>query len=130
MSLNWNWSDKVGTLEAIVDVREGEEWVKKPHTFNLYQGNALLIAIDEFKEDGVEKYNLYTFFADEYHLKNLLGMNKKDGYTENHLADWGWKKIRINTKKWYPKGFGVKLSKLVGLLIDGLPDLTIELYAE
>lgn len=120
MSLNWNWSDKCGTLEAVVDVRDGDEWVKKPHTFNLYQGNALLIVLDEKEEE----YTLYSFFADEYHLKNLLGMNKKDGYTENHLADWGWKKIRINTRK------HTKVEKLVGLLLKGLPDLTIELYAE
>lgn len=120
MSLNWNWSDKVGTLEAVVDAYEGENLVKKPHTFTLYQGNALLIVLDEKEEE----YTLYSFFADEAHAKNMMGMNKKQGYTDNIIARWGWKKIRINTKKY------TKTEKLVGLLLKGLPDLTIELYAE
>ena len=120
MSLNWNWSDKVGTLEAVVDVYEGEKLVKKPHTFTLYQGNALLIVLDEKEEE----YTLYSFFADEAHAKNMMGMNKKQGYTDNIIARWGWKKIRINTRKY------TKTEKLVGLLLKGLPDLTIELYAE
>lgn len=131
MSLRWDWSDKVGTLEAVVDVRDGDGWTQKEHTFNLYQGNALLIAIDEFTEDGKDMYNLYTFFCDEIHLKNMIGMNKKQGYTENVLAGWGWKKIRINTKKYKAeKGFRPEVGKLADLLLKGLPDLTIELYAE
>ncbi len=121
MSLNWNWSDKCGTLEAVCENAKGE---KVLNTFDLYQGNALLIIIAEYKENNEDVYTLYSFFADEAHAKNMMGMNKKQGYTDNIIARWGWKKIRINTRKYS------KTEKLVGLLLKGLPDLTIELYAE
>ena len=124
MSLNWSWSEKVGELTADVDVRENGATVKKEHTFTLYQGNAFLIILNEFTEDGVEKYDLYSFFADEYHAKNMLGMNKKDGYTDNIIARWGWKKIRINKKKYS------YTQKLVDLLVKGLDNITIEIYSE
>lgn len=120
MSLNWSWSEKVGTLEAVVDVYDGEKLVKKPHTFTLYQGNALLIILDEKEEE----YTLYSFFADEAHAKNMMGMNKKQGYTDNIVARWGWKKIRINKKKYS------YTDKLVSLLVKGLDNIDIEIYSE
>lgn len=131
MSLNWNWSDKVGTLEAMTRVYDGEKLVEKPHTFNVYQGNAMLIFIDEYEQDGRKMYSLYNFFADEQHFKNCLGLNKKQGYTENHLADDGWIKLRINTKKYYPaRGFRPTVGKMCDMLMENMPGLTIELYAE
>lgn len=126
MSVNWNWENKVGTLE-IADPCGSD----KTFVLNLYQGNAMLIAVHEYKnEQGRDMYTLYMFFNDEKHLKNVLGMNKKGGFSANMLKDDGWLKIRINTKKWWPKGCSMKLSKFVGLLLEGLPDLTIELFAE
>lgn len=69
MSLNWNWKeDKVGT------------WTEKhgdmENTYNLYSGNALLIMIAEWNEDGIDKYQVASFFCDKDHMKNCLGLNK------------------------------------------------------
>ena len=45
MALNWNWKDKCGEL-VVVQERNGE-----PHEFtlSLYEGNALLIMLYEYK---------------------------------------------------------------------------------
>ena len=120
MSLNWEWKDKCGTLEAECENIRGE---KVNYTFTLYRGNAMLIVLDE-QED---KYSLVSFFADDYHLKNLLGLNKKQGYTENHISGWGWKKMTINTKKYNCQKY---LLKMIDLLLQGVPELKIELYQE
>lgn len=124
MSLNWSWSEKVGELTADVEVRENGAIVQKEHTFSLYQGNAFLIILNEWEEDGVEKYSLYSFFAGEDHAKNMFGMNKKQGYTDNIVARWGWKKIRLNKKKYS------YTQKLVDLLVKGLDNIDIEIYSE
>ena len=68
MSLNWNWSEKCG--EAVFEQRD------KEFTVNLYQGNAYLIFIYEYEEDGNNMYNLFTFWADKGHAKRCLGLEK------------------------------------------------------
>ena len=120
MSLNWEWKNRCGTLEAECLTGSGET---KLFELSLYRGNAMLIVLDESETS----YTMISFFADEYHLKNMLGMNKKEGFTENHVKNWGWKKLRINTKKY---DCHKKLMKMLDLLIQGVPELKIELYQE
>ena len=88
--LVWSWKEKVGQA----DIQNGNRLV----TVNLYQGNAYLIFIEEWEdENGKGKYLLHTFFADKTHMKRLLGLDKKGGYTENHLQDV--KAIRLDANK-------------------------------
>lgn len=118
MSLNWNWNEKCG--EAVI--QQGE----KEFTVNLYNGNAFLIFIYQYEEDGQDMYQLYTFWADKQHMKNCLGLNKKEGYGGN-MFDEGCdrlRKIRINKSKFpYTKD-------LMQALAQAFDDLTIELYSE
>lgn len=81
MSLNWNWSDKMGSITF-----------DNGHTMNLYQGNALMIGIWEFEDDT---YTLGWYAADREHLKNMLGLTK--GYN-NCIEDMGFKIIRLDTR--------------------------------
>ena len=114
MSLNWSFKEKVG--EAVI--RQGDKNFK----LNLYQGNAFLIFLSEWEEDGKEKYQLYLFFADKVHAKNCLGLVK--GY--DSIFDDGNKivKIRLNKKKYsYTKD-------LVDMLIKAFDEIQIEIYSE
>lgn len=108
MSLNWNWTDKMGEL---TDDRG---------TYNLYQGNALFIAVCEFEQDGENLYNVQMFACDMEHLKNMLGLKK--GY-DNIIEDWGWKKIRLNTRY-------KSVPKIVESFAKAKLPIEIELYYE
>ena len=76
--------------------------------------------------DGVEKYNVFSFFADDKHMKNCLGLSK--GY-ENIFDDGNdnvLKMIRFNKKK-----IGkTNLSKLVSAFAKAFDNITIEIYSE
>ena len=115
MSLDWSWSEKCG--EAVFEQRN------KEFTVSLYQGNAYLIFIYEYEEDGDKMYNLWTFWADKTHAKRCLGLEK--GY-ENLYCDGvdKLKQIRINKAKFR------KASELVGLLVKAFDELEIEIYSE
>ena len=114
--LLWSFNDKIG--EATF--KNGD----RNFVVNLYQGNAFLIFVNEYKdENGKGVYQVWSFFADEGHAKNCLGLTKEsDGnlYDEvNKLV-----KIRINKKKYaYTK-------KLVELLVRAFDEIEIEIYSE
>lgn len=115
MSLNWNWSEKCG--ELIFEER-GKEF-----KYNLYKGNAYLIFVAEFEEDGVERYTVASFWVDKAHAKRCLGLEKG---TDN-IYDNGWqkvKKFRINKKK------HSKAAEIVGLLAKAFDEIDIEVYSE
>lgn len=118
MALNWRWEEKCG--EAVI--QQGE----KEFTVDLYQGNAFLIFIYEYQEDGQNMYQLYNFWADKQHMKNCLGLNQKEGYGDNMFGSPDCKlvSVRINKEKYrYTKD-------LILALIQAFDDLTIELYSE
>lgn len=115
MALNWSWSEKCG--EAVFEQR-GKEF-----TVNLYQGNAYLIFIYEYEEDGNDMYNLFTFWADKVHAKRCLGLEKGYENLYNDERDQ-LKKIRINKSKFS------KASEMIGLLVKAFDDLVIEIYSE
>lgn len=104
MAYSWNWSDKMG--ECILYTGE---------KMNLYQGNGLAIAIQEFENDT---YNVVWFWADKEHMKNMLGLNK--GY-DNCMTDWGIKKFRLNTQY-------KTVSDIVAALAKAKMTVEIELY--
>ena len=122
MALNWLWNEKCGEA-TFSDTYNGDN---REYTVNLYIGNAYLIFINEYTEDGVDKYSLSDFWLDKSHMKNCLGLNKKEGYTENILNKEYRKlvKIRLNKKKC--KHF----KDIITALVQAFDDITVEIYSE
>lgn len=71
--LTWKWENKIGKWIEKVGEKEYE--------YNIYECNGLAVMLYEFIENDTEKYSMHGFFADENHLKNMLGLNK--GYNDN-----------------------------------------------
>ena len=61
MALNWNWDNKIGELEYL-------NYNGKLSKISIYQGNALMIFIWETEET----YQMYNFFCDKAHLRNVI----------------------------------------------------------
>ena len=122
MSLNWKWDEKCGEA-TFTDTYAGDN---RTYTVNLYEGNAYLIFINEYTEDGVDKYSLSTFWADKEHMKNCLGLNKKGGYTENiHNKEYcRLVKIKLNKKKCR------HVKETIAALVQAFDNLEIEIYTE
>ena len=117
MALQWQWSEKCG--EAIFrNIRED-----KTFSINLYEGNAFLIFIDEFEENGENMWRMYSFFVDEVHAKNCLGLTKGQSNIFNDKAV-RLEKVRLNKQKYN------KVSKLVNMLIKAFDAIEIEIYSE
>lgn len=75
--LRWDWEDKVGEVTAInLDGRE--------FTLNLYQGNAYMIFVYEVDK----QYQVYSFWVDEQHMKNMLGLGKEDENNHMNIVKW------------------------------------------
>lgn len=119
MSINWRWEEKCG--EAIVRQYFGDE--VRETTKSLYEGNAFLIFLNEWKEDGKNMYSLYSFFADEKHAKTCLGLTKD---SDNIFVDGldTLTKIRINKKK------SRNWKKIVTLFAQAFDNIQIEIYSE
>jgi len=122
MAIQWQWKEKVGTAEIFN--------YDKVYTYQLYRGNAFLIFLYEYEEDGKEMYNMHSFFADETHAKRMLGIDKnyKETYGNNSY-DYDkhrLQKIRIN-KTIYGESY---TKKLVDMLIKAFDKIEIEIYSE
>ena len=116
MALNWRWKEKIGTI----DIYNYDKIV----TYNLYQGNAFLIMLYEYEEDGKNMWSMHNFLADKEHAKNCFALSK--GYDDNifNHDTYRIEKIRINKAKYrYAKD-------LVDMLIKAFDDITIELFTE
>lgn len=92
MSLNWNWNEKVGTWTEERKMHDGST---KEFKYNLYSGNALLIMIAEWEEDGKDLYQVANFFCDKDHMKNCLGLSKD--HKENIFKDC-LKEVELNAE--------------------------------
>lgn len=117
MALTWNWDSKMGEV-IIHDEIQNKDFVK-----NLYEGNAFLIFMNEWKEGDSDLYSLYSFFADEKHAKRCLGLEKD---STNIFTDGAVKliKLRINKKK------SRNWKKIVKLFSEAFDNIEIELYSE
>jgi hypothetical protein len=87
---------------------------------NLYRGNALVIAVNEWEQDGRNLYSLAWFAADEKHFKNMLGLSKE--FKENSFEDFGIKELTLNTRY-------KETEKIVALLARAKAEVTINLIA-
>lgn len=105
MAYQWNWSDKMG--ECIY--RSGQK-------INLYKGNGLVIAIQEFEDNT---YSMVWFWADKDHMKNMLGLKK--GY-DNYMKGWGITKFRFNTQY-------KDVPDIIAALAKAKMEIEIELYS-
>lgn len=74
MALNWLWSDKCG--ELVVDRKNPKTKETETYKVNLYSGNAWLIMLYEYKQDGEKYYNMWSFFDDKAHMNKCLGLTK------------------------------------------------------
>ena len=114
MALTWEWSELSGTIT--------ENNYGKDVTFNFYEGNAMMIVLNEFKdEDGTDRYNLHWFFCDEAHAKNCLGLAKGK---ESMFEPGQVKKLviyRDNCHQW---------EKIVKVFTKAFPDVEIILRAK
>lgn len=117
MAVTWNWKDKCGEA-TFYSERQGKEF-----TLNLYQGNAYLIFIHEYKEGEEDMYNVYSFFVDKAHAKRMLGLEKGESNAFNDSSVI-LKNIKFNKKKCR------NLSDLVSLFTKAFDSLNIELYSE
>ena len=122
MALRWDFNEKVGEVTFKKETGDGI----KDFVVDLYQGNAYLIMIYEWDEDGDRMYNLQGFFCDKEHMKNCLGLNKRRGYTENIYNKPYDKltKIRLNKAKYsYTK-------EVIDAFVQAFDEIEIEIYSE
>lgn len=127
MSLNWNWNDKMGEV-----IYEPSCYTPgHPYVTNIYQGNALMIWCNEWATDHAlpmtpsnTSYSLGNFCTDIEHLRNMLGLNAKKGYSKDNLFnDYNIKLLRLNTKY-------KSVPKIVAEFAKAHTNVTIELYYE
>ena len=122
MALFWNWDNKCGEMIIAQEIT-GEP---SEYTVSLYEGNAFLIMLYEYEENGEELYNMWNFFVDKTHAKKCLGLQKNaDGELYN-ILDNGRdkiKKLRINKAK-------CRYKDIVSLFAQAFDNLTIEIYNE
>lgn len=121
MALQWHWDEKCGTATIQQNWDGG-----KAYDVNLYVGNAYLIMLYEWEEDGHNYWNMSNFWVDKTHMKRCLGLDKKGGYTDNLLnGQEQLMKIRLNKAKCR------NAKEIIKALMDAdFPELTIELYTE
>lgn len=123
MALRWDWDEKCGEV-TLVQMHPDEE--DREFTLTLYTGNACLIMLHEFVEDGEERYSLANFWADKAHMKNCLGLNKREGYTENiHNTPYQkFTKFRLNKNKCR------YIKDIVPALVQAFDNIDIEIYTD
>lgn len=125
MSLNWEWTDKMGEVIYTDDQYDPEH----PYVCNIYQGNALMIWVNEWANDPSDptagtSYSLGNFCCDMEHFRNMLGLNFKKGYSSENLFNcYHIKLLRLNTKY-------KSVPKIVAELAKAHTNIAIELYYE
>lgn len=122
MALNWNWSDKCGAIR-FTQKRHDKEY---NYTVSLYQGNAYLIMLWEYQENGQDMYNLYSFWADKDHAKRCLGIDPKYTATYGDNTCSEWESITLYRDKLGAK----KTGELVGMLAKAFDHLDIHITNE
>ncbi len=123
MSINWLWSEKCGeaTIEWDIDNEPKQKQV------SLYEGNCFMIFINEWREDDADKYSLWTFWADETHMKRCLGLDKKwDSYGDNMYENGMSRIVGIRINKAKSRNY----KKIVSAVAQAFDNIKIEVYTE
>lgn len=130
MALQWLWKNKCGeaTFRRRTIDTDTENITYKDVTVNLYEGNAYLIFINEWEEDGAGKYALWGFFGDKVHMKRCLGIDKKYKHTYgNNRYDTEYDrlvKIRLNKAKSH------NYKDIIAACVQAFKEIEIEVYTE
>ena len=121
MALQWHWNEKIG--EAVFDNIYLSDPTKEV-TINLYEGNALLIMINEYKdkETGNDMYDLFGFFSGKTHMNRCLGLVK--GYDNIYASHGRLKRISFNKAK------SRNYKQIIPALIKAFDDIEIKIYTE
>ena len=115
MALRWDFREKSGTVTM--------KNYGKPVTLNWYEGNAMMIVLNEWKEeDGEERYSLSWFFCDEAHAKNCLGMSKG----HENMFDESNTITKLTVYREHCRGW----DKVVKLFAKAFPNIEIEILAK
>lgn len=112
------FNNKVG--EAIYKYEaEGEI---KEKVVSLYNGNAYLIFVNEWKVEDGKYYSLDSFFCDKVHMKKCLGLEK--GYGNIYVNKFmRLKTLRLSKKCRY-------LKDIVAAFVQAFDNINIEVYTE
>ena len=105
MALRWDFNHKGGTIKQ-----------ERGGIHNWYEGNGLMIALNEWKEGESELYSMYFFFADKDHAKNCLGLSK--GHS-NIFEDDPITEITISRSECY------QWKVIIDLFTKAFPEITI-----
>lgn len=126
MGLIWRWENKCG--ECIIEsITPHEDGTRKTTTLNLYEGNAFLIFIHEFEEDGRDMYDLWTFWSDKTHMNRCLGLDKKwYTYGKNIYTDGYSRIVKIRLNKTKCRHY----KDIVTAMAQAFDQLEIEVYTE
>lgn len=123
MALHWQWEEKCGEA-TFVQMHEGEE--DKTFKCGLYTGNAFLIMLNEWEEKGETYWSMSSFWVDKVHMKNCLGLNKKEGHTDN-IYDTPYQKL---TKIRLHKTKCRYIKDIVAALVQAFDNIDIEIYTD
>ena len=121
MALTWSWNGKIG--EAVFDNIYLSDPTKEL-TINLYEGNALLIMINGYKdkETGKNMYDMFGFFCDKTHMNNCLGLTK--GHYNIYAENGRLKRISFNKAK------SKNYKTIIPALVKAFDDIEIKIYTE
>ena len=121
MALHWEWNEKCGELTVRQTDGKGKT---EDYSITLYEGNALLIMLYEYEDEGVDKCSLFSFFTDKQHMRGCLGLAKNSN--GNIFQDNGQTvtKIRLNkSKSRYWKD-------ITTAFIQAFDEITVEVFTE
>ena len=129
MSVNWSWNNKCGEIffEQKHQKDGSDEWETKEYSVQLYEGNAFMIMLYEWEENGKGMYNMYSFFIDEDHAKRCLGLKKNGDGELCNMFEGGldtFTKIRINKAK------SRHWKKIVSIFAQAFSNITIEIFTD
>lgn len=122
MALTWQWDDKCGEATFMEEVNG----IMREHAVTLYNGNALLIMLNEWVDGGEKFYSLAGFFADKEHMRNCFGLNKKKGYTENIYCKPNSKLVKVKLHKTKCR----YLKDITAALVQAFDNISIEIYTD
>lgn len=123
MALHWEWSNKCGEA-VLVQPATSKDEEDRTFSIGLYQGNALLIMLTEYRDNT---WNMYSFWADKEHMLSCLGLSKSDDSTNIYEASWSKiTKFRFNKNKISAKD----LKLICESIIKAFKNITIEVYTE
>lgn len=122
MALTWQWKDVAG--KALIQQTFGDE--TRDFVLTLYEGNAYLIFMNEYEENGKDMYSVHSFWVDKAHMNRCLGLEKKnpDSYNMYNTPMNKLLKIKLN------KAHCQYIKQIVSALVQAFDELEIEIYNE